>query len=328
MKTIPVRFLCALLFAATSSSFAQTAPAAKPLPVILDTDIGDDIDDTWALGFLLRSPELDVKLVVGDYGRPQYRAKLLAKFLQTVGRSDIPVGLGLDVKPTGEGNQAAWVKDYDLAKYPGKVFTNGVQAMIDTIMNSQEPVAIIAIGPMPNIGEALKREPRIAEHARIVGMDGSVHMGYGGKKDLSAEWNVKAAVKPCQDAFTAPWEITITPLDTCGLVNLGGELYAQVRDSKDPIAATIIENYRLWSTHGKAENKAADSHSSTLFDTVAVYLAFTHDLCTMERLGIRVTDDGFTRIDDAAKKIDCATAWKDLEAYKKLLVARLTAAPK
>ena len=33
------------------------------VPVILDTDIGGDIDDTWALAMLLKSPELDLKLV-------------------------------------------------------------------------------------------------------------------------------------------------------------------------------------------------------------------------------------------------------------------------
>ena len=36
----------------------------KKIPVILNTDIGGDIDDSWALSFLLRSPELDTKLVV------------------------------------------------------------------------------------------------------------------------------------------------------------------------------------------------------------------------------------------------------------------------
>jgi len=36
---------------------------AKKIPVILDTDIGIDIDDTWALGLLLKCPELDVKLI-------------------------------------------------------------------------------------------------------------------------------------------------------------------------------------------------------------------------------------------------------------------------
>jgi inosine-uridine nucleoside N-ribohydrolase len=51
------------------------------IPVVLDTDIGYDIDDTWALGFLLKSPEVDLKLVVSDTHDTTYSAQLLAKFL-------------------------------------------------------------------------------------------------------------------------------------------------------------------------------------------------------------------------------------------------------
>src|ERR1022692_403731 len=118
----------------------------KARPVILTTDIGDDIDDTWALGFLLKCPELDFKLVVGDYGRREYRAKLLAKFLQTVGQSQVPIGMGIDGEPRGDGSQGAWLKDYDLGSYPGRVHPDGVQAMIDAVMQSRDPVTIIAIG--------------------------------------------------------------------------------------------------------------------------------------------------------------------------------------
>ena len=60
-----------------------------PIPVTFDTDIGSDIDDTWALGFLLRCPELDVKLVttcrglVSDAGGadrpPGNRANVIAR---------------------------------------------------------------------------------------------------------------------------------------------------------------------------------------------------------------------------------------------------------
>jgi hypothetical protein len=68
--------------AAFSCAFGQQKQSARraAIPVILDTDIGDDIDDTWALGFLLRCPELELKLVVGDNGKAEYRARLLAKF--------------------------------------------------------------------------------------------------------------------------------------------------------------------------------------------------------------------------------------------------------
>ena len=46
-----------------SAAFLLTA-AATPIPVILDTDLGDDIDDTWVLAMLLASPQVDVKLIV------------------------------------------------------------------------------------------------------------------------------------------------------------------------------------------------------------------------------------------------------------------------
>ncbi len=317
--------ICILL--ATLAFLPQTPAAdnsAKRIPVILDTDFGDDIDDTWALGLLLKSPELDLKLVVGDYGRADYRSRLLAKFLQACGRGDVPVGIGLDINPKGGSQQSGWLKDYDLKSYPGKVFTNGVQAIIDTIMETPETITLICIGPAPNIAAALEKQPKIAARARFVGMYGSLRIGYGGSKTPAPEWNVKCNPKACQKMFTAPWEMTITPLDTCGLVNLDGERYAKIRDSQDPVAKAIIENYRAWSTHSDKKNTAADRHSSILFDTVAVYLAYTQDLCKMERLGVRVDDKGATLIDPQAKQVNAAMAWTSLDAYRDFLVKRLT----
>ncbi len=322
LRCLQTTVLCCGLL---SLAITTTAAAPSPTPVILDTDIGDDIDDTWALGLLLKSPELDLKLVVGDYGRPQYRAKLLAKLLENAGRSDVPVGVGLDVGANGSSRQAEWVKDYDLKKYRGKVHADGVQALIDTIMKSRMQVTLICIGPVPNIAEALKREPRIAQKARFVGMHGSVRVGYGGSKQPHAEWNVKCDAKACQAVFTAPWDMTITPLDTCGLVTLTGDKYRRIRDSQDRLAADIIANYRIWVTSDtKLPTNMADERSSTLFDTVAVYLAIRQDLCVMEKLGIRVTDEGMTLIEPQAKQINVATSWKDLGGFEDLLVERLT----
>ena len=304
---------------------SETKPVVPaPIPVILDTDIGDDIDDTWALALLLKSPELDLKLVVGDYGEAQYRARLLAKLLERAGRSDVPVGIGLDIAPLGESHQAVWIKDYDLKSYPGKVLTNGVQAIIDTIMQSPQTVTLICIGPAPNIAEALKREPRIAQHARFVGMDGSVRLGYGDAKQPCAEWNVKADPKAMQAVFAAPWDITITPLDTCGLVTLTGEKYRHVLHTTNCNIADLITNYHIWvANQPTLAADMADRHSTTLFDPVAVYLAMHQDLCVMEQLPLRVTDDGFTVIDPQARMVSVATQWKDLGAFEDFLVERL-----
>ena len=299
----------------------------SPVPVILDTDIGGDIDDTWALALLLRCPEVDLKLVVGDFGRAEYRAKLAAKLLETAGRSDIPVGLGLDGDAASGPRQEAWVADYQLSDYPGTIHEDGIQAMIDLIMTSQEPVTLLAIGPAPNLGEALRREPRIAERARFVGMYGSVRKGHNGKPDIAAEWNVRCHPEPFQAVVQAPWEKVITPLDTCGIVQLTGDLYDRVRDSQDPLAQLVMANYRAWSTfhheHGNTWPKP-DEYSSILYDTVAVYLCFATDFCEMETVNLVVTDDGFTREDPAGMPVSAALEWRDLDGFEAWLVERLT----
>ena len=319
---------CFLLGVATGpTAVAQDSGVREKIPVIYDSDIGDDIDDTWALVLLLKSPEFDVKLVVGDQGKREYRAGLFGKLLETAGRTDVAIGKGLDVGRSGSGRQQAWLGDYDLASYPGKVYEDGVQAIIDTIMSSPKPITVIAVGPLPNIAAALKREPRIAQKARFVGMHGSVRKGYGGSPKISAEYNVRADAKACQAVLSAPWDVTITPLDTCGLVTLKGEKYAKVRDCRDPLVKALIANYRAWwkANPGSKKNpNRAETASSTLFDTVAVYLAFTQKLCKMETLPIRVTDKGKTVIDASAKKMQVATQWKDLGAFEDFLVERLT----
>lgn len=295
-----------------------------PLPVIYDTDIGDDIDDTWALSFLLKCPELDLKLVTTDFGNTRQRAKIVARILETAKRTDVPIGVGVKLSDK-DVRQASWVKDYDLSKYPGTVHTDGVQALIDTIMKSPKPVTLICVGPVPNIKAALEREPRIVENARFVGMHGSVRKGYGGKDKPDAEYNVRADAKACQAALSAAWDVTITPLDTCGLVHLRGEKYAAVRDCKDPVVQALMENYRIWL---KDKPERAKEASSTLFDTVAVYLALSEDLCVMENLGIRVDEKGFTLEDPKAKKMDCAMEWNSLSGFEDFLVSRLTAVSK
>ena len=323
MKRSPSLLAWALL---TSLAIISTAAAAK-IPAILDTDIGDDIDYTWALTLALQSPELDLKLVVGDYGKPLYRARLLAKLLENAQRTDIAVGLGIEFEADQKMRQAQWIEGYNLDRYPGQVHRDGIQAIIDVIMKSPEPVALICIGPVPNIAEALQREPRIAEKARFIGMHGSVRVGYGGSKTPSAEWNVKAAAPACQKALSAPWNITITPLDTCGLVRLTGAKYAAVRESTTPRARGLMENYRAWCDWNNAHNERghdAAVASSTLFDCVAIYLAFTSDLCVMERLKIRVTGDGFTRESAEGIPMNVATSWKSLSGFEDWLVRRLT----
>jgi inosine-uridine nucleoside N-ribohydrolase len=318
-------------------SAEETGVPDKAIPVILDTDICDDIDDTWALALLLRSPELDVRLITTAVGNTGAKAKVVAKFLQTVGRADIPIGIGVS-QHQGNHRQTGWAEGYDLSSYPGTLHHDGVQALVDTVMRSTDRITIIAVGPLPNIAAALQRQPRIADKADFVGMHGSVYRGYGSQSKPEPEYNVKADIKAAQAVFSAPWKMTITPLDTCGLVQLKGQTYQRVLAKKDPLTEALIDNYRVWTRQGlRDEHKdmndpnldrmvaeRINASSTTLFDTVAVYLAFRQDWVTLETLPIRITDDGFTRIEPGSKAVRCATTWKDRVAYEEWLASRLT----
>jgi inosine-uridine nucleoside N-ribohydrolase len=320
-----------------ASKGGSAASAVPKIPVIFDTDICDDIDDTWALVLLLQSPEFDLKLITTAVGNTEAKAKVVARLLEIAGRTDIPVGIGLQ-QHKNEHRQTAWAKDYDLPSYRGTISRDGVQAIVDTIMKSSRPIKVVATGPLPNIAAALEREPRIAGKAQFVGMHGSIRRGYGGSATPNAEYNVKAFVQAAQKVFTAGWDMTITPLDTCGIVQLKDQKYQKVLASTNALTRALIENYRVWYRRGVLDERKdlseaevnkrvaekVDSSSTTLFDTVAIYLAMSIELVKMEKLPIIVTDDGYTKIDDKGKVIYCATEWKDLSAFEDFLVGRLT----
>ena len=314
------------LVTAAKAATEKPDPAAKPLPVILDTDIGDDIDDTWALTMLLKSPQFDVKLITTTCGKAEYRAKLIAKMLTAAKRTDIPIGLGAGGRD-GTGVIDDWVKDYRLSDYPGKIHEDGAKAIVETVNALAEkkmPVTIIAIGPLHTLEAALVRDPGIAPKADFVGMHGSVRKGYDNNPAPCVEYNM-GYVPGAQKVFSAPWHnIAITPLDTCGLVKLSGPAFADLKSSKDPLVRAMLENYRIW-----AKKKSIDdlTESTVLFDTVAVYLADPgpKPLLELEPLHIDVTDKGMMAIDPKGALTNVATNWKNLAGYRDHLVKLLNA---
>jgi inosine-uridine nucleoside N-ribohydrolase len=294
------------------------------IPIILDTDIGGDIDDSWALALLLKSPEIDLRLVLTATGNTTYRGAVAAKYLQAAGRSEVPIGIGLH-QSDETGLLAEWLGDDSLDDYPGPVYTDGVGRLIEILMQSPEPVTLLCIGPAPNIRAALEREPRIAGKARMVGMFGSLRLGYDGEPEPTREWNVYADPDACRALFHGFPGGTITPLDTCGTVTLSGDEYQRILNCRDPLIQTMITSYQSWARHVTWTQVDAGQHSSVLFDTVAVYLAIAEDWVAIEELGLQITQDGYTRIDPSEPVVRCATRWRDYPAYVYWLVDRLTA---
>nr|GGH93797.1 inosine-uridine preferring nucleoside hydrolase [Aquisalinus luteolus] len=299
----------------------------RSIPVIFDTDIGGDVDDTWALYYLLRCPQLDLKLVATEGSATPYRARLTAKLLQLAGRTDVPVSLGPN-RDDWDGPQSEWIGDYQLTDYPGAILEDGVAAILAAIESSEEPVTVLSVGPAPVLAEAIRQRPEVFRNARLIGMFGSIDVGYGGAGEPVAEYNVVADPGALRTLLSAPWrDILLTPLDTCGLIVLDGEDYQRVYRSADPLARATIENYETWlpNVDWMPEGYDPSQVSSTLFDVLAVELAYNDSHVEIETLPITVTDEGMTLVDEeAGTAVRCAMAWRDLEGFEQKIARLLT----
>lgn len=299
------------------------------IPVILDTDIGTDVDDTWALAQLLRCPELEPKLVLTSAGNIDFRTAITAKFLEAAGRTDVPIGRGVQAwdSPESDRNQAPWIRGYDLAAYPGEIDADGVGRIIRIIEESPVPVTIIAIGPAVSIAAALERAPHIAARCRFVGMFGSFDVGYSGGLPASNETNVRLAPAAFRAVMSASWiDVLLTPLDTCNFAVLDGENYRRVWSATaDPALRAVIENYCVFAPRvGWMHCDFFALRSTILFDCVAVYLAYAEDWVETETVRFAITDDGFTvREEVGPYTARVALRWRDLPAFHDDLTRRL-----
>ena len=194
---------------------------------------------------LLKSPELDVKMISTTCYNSHARARLVAKLLTVAGRTEIPIALGPG--ENGKTRQDEWCQDFQLDQYAGTVYDDGPQAVIDLVRKSQPPITIIAVGPLQSLSRALEKDPSIASRAHFIGMHGSVYKGYGGSSEVSAEYNVQRDAMAARRVLSAPWKSTmITPLDTCGLVDLEQDRFKMLKQSDDPLVKALLENYQIW----------------------------------------------------------------------------------
>ena len=293
-------------------------------PVILQTDIGTDFDDNWALTMMLCQPHWDLKMVLVDTGDLRYRASVAAKVINSFNRSDIEIGLGVgDDSRKWDYTLRGCVSDEDLDRYPGRFSENGVERLIEIVMSSKETVTIISIGPCSGIARALELAPEIAEKCRFSGMFGSIAFAHEGKPGAIAEYNVVCDIPAAQKVFSAPWNSALlTPLDSCGRVRLRGGNFQKILASEKPYLKLLMQQYAQW--HEVIFNRPVADYSSVLFDTVAVHLAQSTEFLEVKKMRLAVDNEGFTRENPDGMPFDVAVGWQDLDAFESYLAALLT----
>jgi inosine-uridine nucleoside N-ribohydrolase len=320
------RFAAALLCCAIapSSLLAQPAPRV-PAPassrqlVILDTDIGDDIDDAFALALVLRSPELRLLGVETAFGDTELRARLVDRYLAAVGRRDIPVMAGVETKNM-HFTQAAYGR-----QWPDRKHGNAIDFLLSQIRLHPGQITLIAIGPLFNIQAAIERDPATFKKLkRVVIMGGSVYRGYDDnktgdtKRPPSAEWNIVCDPAGAKALFGSGVPVYVMPLDSTQ-VHLEHTALGAMLAHGSPLTDQITLLYHQWTG-------ANEWRSPTLYDPVAVTYTIRPDLCPAKPMRLEVDDKGFTRPVEGEPNVNVCLESKEKD-FLDLLASRIMSDP-
>ena len=161
-----------------------------------------------------------MQLVVTCTDDTTTRAKIVAKLLTIAERDSVPIGIGEANSNQTRHTLWGWAQDFNLSDYKGGVYEDGVDQMAKIILASETVVDIIAIGPMTNFPHLLDKYPDVVKKARIRAMAGSIYRGYGNSTTPAQEYNVMMCPYCMQRMLKAGWNVSITPLDTCGTATL------------------------------------------------------------------------------------------------------------
>lgn len=274
-----LRILPLAVFFLIAVSVARTA-VPRPVPIILDTDIGSDIDDAFALALILKSPELHLLAVTTVSGDTAARARLAAKMLWVDGRRNIPVAAGVP----GASMPIAQTRWADGFTSPELVSESAVTLMKSEIDRSPGQAVIVAIGPLTNVAALLTQYPgEKTKIRRIVLMGGSIAHGYYPNSGATAEYNIAADAKASQVVFTAGVPIEMAPLDVTWHLQLDRAHQDRIYALGTPLTDTLHAIDELWA-----------QPTPTLHDPMAVGLLLDPTLCTRKSLHIRITTDGKT----------------------------------
>lgn len=321
--------LFAALFVLAFSSGHSAAQSAATLngarKVILDTDIGDDIDDAFALALAISNPNLKVVLVTAAWGDTDLRARLTARFLAQTGHEDIPVAAGKKTGSRSVFTQRRWAERFPQPKQP---WPDAVDAMIDVIRRNPGQITLISIAPLTNVGELIDRDPA-AFHLlkQVVIMGGSIYRGYG---DLGytlnhgpdPEYNILLDIPSARKLFGSGVPVYVMPLDSTQLKFdevMRNTLFSQ----GTPVTNALAGLYEQWTA-------STLNPTPTLFDAMAVAATVDPHLCPTTPMHIEVDNEGYTRpVQDKPNAYVCLQSDSDkfFHSYFKSVLASSSPSP-
>ena len=316
-----------LLFACSGFSANAGAPQA-PEKIIIDTDIGDAIDDPFAIALALRSPELDILGISTDYGDTEGRARILDRMLGEAGRQNIPVAVGVATAPlrTGESSNSGYVLDQrrygEGGHFARPSHPHAVEFILDQIRRFPGEITLVTIGPLPNIGALIDASPQtFRKLKRVVMMGGSIapiKPEYGDAPPVEPipEWNVMLDISAAQKLFRSGVPLYVMPLDSTGHLKLEEIERTVLFAHGTPLTDALTLLYHQWN--------AAGGVTPTLYDAMTIVYILNPQLCPVQPMYIRVDDKGFTRVADGTPNAQVCLH-SDADAFLRFFMRRLLA---
>ncbi len=277
----------------------STLNAGQKQKVILDCDLGSDIDDAFALALVVTSPEFEVLGIVMDHGFTSKRAQIACRMLYEIGREDIPVVVGRQTPEVAGGEkkepayhpQFHWGEGFDKVK---PIKQSAADFIIEKLRQYPNEIILFTTGPVPNMADIIDKDPQALKLAkRIYSMFGSFYLGYGSDPVPDAEWNVRADVEAAKKFAASGAPIVYAGLDITTFVTLEEKERLKLLMRQSPLTNALCGLYSLWGLE-----------TPVLYDVVAVGMALWPDLFTTRDAFVRVTDGGYTVIDES-KKPNC-----------------------
>jgi pyrimidine-specific ribonucleoside hydrolase len=320
-------FLCVLgVVSGTTAVSAQ-----DPVPVVIDSDM---ISDDWmATLFLLNDPDFTVKAItVTGTGFAYCDAGVQSALglLALTDYGDVPVSCGAESPMMGDNAPPAeWrttvetVEGLDLPEGGDPVAQDAVTLFTSVIQDSPEPVTVLALGPLTNVGEALEATPELVDNIEMIYVMGGavdVEGSSVSEKNTVAEWNMYCDPHAARLVFESGAPITLVPLDATNEVPVTPEFVAQLDAEKTTpesefVAALLANN---------AESIEAGSYY--FWDPLAAAVMSDPSLVTLTPRDVTVIDipgapdDGRTKPVANGSEILVATA-PDGEGVEASLIA-------
>jgi inosine-uridine nucleoside N-ribohydrolase len=271
---------------------------ARPVPIILETDIGDDVDDMYALVLAARSPQVDLRAVVTLYGNVALRSALARKVLLLMGEDQVPVASGVAQPLDGQTpRNADWQGHGVIAaeeKVSGVSALPAVELMAQAVKASKGRTVIVAVGGLSNSAALLEKHPALrGKIARFVIMGGCVRPFVIEGKTYPEKWetNLHHDVKAATIVFNSGIPITLVPAEVTFKMKLYRTDFARIEQSSSPLAQVIARATLDFHAHIVkilGLDFAAGDSVALLHDPLAVSTLIDPSISTIQPTRIRL----------------------------------------